>query len=192
MGKIRKIRLLIGLKGILSIACLTTIALALVAYTASVTMTPKVQFTIEATSDSWNLYVNELDQVRYLPGGIAAPSGANPPSTYAFKVETDATKACAVKIELTSAMDDEKFSNFDITVNYWTGTAWTSAILYNSPTGSTMISAINGLTTGAAGYIQQSGTTTTYYLVKVTYSYNLVADTTPITAIFQYTPLATA
>lgn len=193
MGKMRKIQLLLGLKGILSIACLTTIAVALVVYTASVTMTPRFQFTQGAATDSWDLYLNEVNQVRYLPGGSAAVAPVDSSlNTYAFKVVTDATKVCAVKIELTSEMDSNKFTNFDITVNYWDGGAWAPAPLYASETGSTTITAINGLSAGAAGYIHQGISTTAYYIVKVTYSYDKVTDATSITATFQYTPLARA
>lgn len=191
MGKMRKIQLLLGLKGILSIACLTTIAVALVVYTASVTMTPRFQFTQGAETDSWDLYLNEVNQVRYLPGGSVAPVDSSL-NTYAFKVVTDATKVCAVKIELTSVMDSSKFTNFDITVDYSDGGAWAPAPLYASETGSTTITAINGLSGSAAGYIHQGISTTAYYIVKVTYSYDKVADATSITATFQYTPLARA
>lgn len=188
--KIRKIGAILGLKGLLALASLSTIALALVVYSASVTVTPTLQFTIGSSSDSWTIYVNEIDQARYLPGAFSQPvfdSGDS--STYAFRVVTDADKVCAVKIELTSAMDSGKFSNFDITVDYWTGAAWTSVTLYDSATGITTITEIDGLSVGAAGYIQQAVSTTTYYLVKVTYSYDLVDDATQITTTFQYTPL---
>ncbi len=190
MGKIRKLRLLVGVKGILSVASLVTIALALVVYTASVTINPVQQLTVGATADTWGVYINEVDQTRYLPGNLLEPT-FNPVNTgtYAFKVVTDATKVCAVKIELTSAISNTAFSKFDITVSYWTGSAWATATLYNAETGSTTIPAINGLNSGAAGYIHHPVSTTTYYLVKVTYSYDLVDATTQVTATFHYTPL---
>ena len=68
MNKIKKIGALLGIKGVLAIASLATIAVALVVYTASVTITPTLQFTIGASSDSWTVYINEVDEVRYLPG----------------------------------------------------------------------------------------------------------------------------
>ena len=188
--KIRKIGIIIGLKGYLAVGSLITIALALVVYSASVTVTPIQQFTIGSSSDSWTIYVNEIDQIRYLPGGFSEPAfDSGDPNTYAFRVITDANKPCAVEIELTSAMDSGKFSNFDITVDYWTGAAWAPATLYDSATGPTTITEIDGLSAGAAGYIHQAVSTTTYYLVKATYSYDLVDDTTQVTATFQYTPL---
>jgi len=193
MGKLRKIQSLIGLKGILSIACLTTIAVALVVYSASVTMTPQFQFTLGDTTDTWVLYINEVDQVRYLPGGSASITPVDSSlDTYAFKVVTDATKVCAVKVELRDPMDDLKFSNFDITVEQWTTSGWEPANLYDAETGSTTILNINGLVDGAAGYIHQTFGATTYYRVVVTYSYDLVDDATGITANFDYTPYARA
>ncbi len=185
----KRLSAILGLKGILALATLSTIAVALVVYTASVTVTPTQQFTIGASSDSWTIYVNEVNQVRYLPGADSEPTfNSGDTSTYAFKVVTDANKVSAAKIELTSAMDNAKFSNFDITVDYWTGAAWASATLYDAATGSTTITEIDGLTT-TAGYIHQAVSTTTYYLVKVTYSYDLVDTSSDVTATFQYTPL---
>ena len=186
MTKIKKIGALLGIKGALAIASLTTIALALVVYTASVTMAPTTQFTLGASTADWTVYVNEVNEVRYLPGGNSAPVDN---SAYAFRVVTDADKVCAVQIELTSAMDSALFSNFDITVSYWVaGTGWVSATLYDSATGGSPISSIDGLTTNA-GYIQQAASTGRYYLVEVTYSYDLLDETTQITTTYQYTPL---
>ena len=187
---VRKIGLILGLKGFLAICSLVSIAIALVTYSASVTIIPTQQFAIGSSSESWNIYVNEVDQDRYLPGGPSIPV-LNPAdlNTYAFSVVTDASKSCAVKIELTSAMDNSKFSKFDITIEYWDGASWIPATIYDSATGSTTISEIDGLTSGSAGYIQQDVSLSTYYLVKVSYSYDLVDDSTQITANFQYTPL---
>jgi hypothetical protein len=180
----------LGLKGYLATGSLLTIALALVIYSASVTVNPTQQFAVGSSSDSWTIYVNELNQMRYLPGGFSEPAfDSGNPSTYAFQVATDAEKMCAVKIELISSMDSGKFSNFDITVDYWTGAEWAPATLYDSATGTITITEINGLSVGASGYIHQAVSTTIYYLVKATYSYDLVDDTTQITATFQYTPL---
>ena len=185
MNKIRKIRALLGIKGLLAVASLTSIALALVVYTASVAITPTTQFTLGASTDSWTVYVNDQNQVRYLPGGDTIPATG---ATYAFSLDTT-NRGCAVQIELTSAMNSAVFSNFDITVMYWDGSAWASAQLYNSATGGSTISSIDGTTTNA-GFIRQAlGTGTTYYLVQVTYSYNLVDTTSAVTATFQYTPL---
>ena len=188
--KNRKIGLILGLKGFLAVSSLITIAIALVIYSASITVTPTQQFTIGSSSDSWTLYVNEINQARYLPGGSSQPVfNPSDTGTYAFRVVTDADKLCAVKIELTSVMDSGKFSNFDITVDYWNGAAWVSATIYDSASGSSTIAGINGLSVGAAGYIHQDVSMTTYYLVKATYSYDIVDDVTPITTAFQYTPM---
>ena len=189
MKTIRRIGALLGLKGILVLSLLTTIGFALVTYSGTVTINPTQQFTIGATSDTWTVYVNEVNQLRYLPGTTSQPTfDSGDTGTYAFSVVTDASKVCAVQIELTSAMDNAKFTNFDITLQYWTGAAWADATLYNAATGSTTVTEIDGLTT-TAGYIHQAVSTTTYYLVKVTYSYDLVDTTDQITATFQYTPL---
>jgi hypothetical protein len=188
MSKIRKIRALLGVKGLLAIASLTTIAMALVFYTASVIMTPSSQFEIGVEAASWTVYVNEQDQVRYLPGDTIRPADGS--STYAFRVTTDAAKTCAVQIQLETAMDSSLFTNFDITVSYWSSSGWTAATLYDSPTGGAIITEIDGTTTNA-GYIQQAASTATSYMIEVTYSYDLVDDADPITATFKYTPLPT-
>ena len=188
MNKIRKIRALLGIKGLLAIASLTTVAMALVVYTASVTITPTSQFTLGVSTQSWTVYVNEVNQVRYLPGGDTPP--ATGATGNAFSLDTT-NKGCAVQIELTSAMDSGLFSNFDITVMYYDPLipGWTSAQLYDSATGGSPITSIDGLTTNAGFIRQASGTGATSYLIRVTYSYDIVDDTTGVTATFQYTPL---
>ncbi len=191
---IRKIGAILGLKGILCLASLTAVALALVAYTVTVTVTPTQQLTVGATSASWTVYVNDEDEIRYLPGS-GTPAGSSEPtfdesnsSTYAFKVVTDDSKVCAVKIRLTSAVDSSKFSKFQITAKQWNGTAWVDETLYNATTGSGTKSYIDGLTSGDTGYVRQGTTETGYYLLKVTYSY-LSDETSDVTVTFQYTPI---
>jgi hypothetical protein len=186
----KKLLAILGAKGLLSVASLITIALALVVYTVAVTVNPTQQFTIGASSASWTVYVNDVNQIRYLPGGSTEPTlNTGDSSTYAFKAVTDANKVCAIKIELTSAVDGSKFSNFNITVRSSTGGAWADETVYAASTGSTTKSYINGLTGGDAGYIHQVVSTTKYYEVKVTYSYDKVDATAQVTVTFQYTPL---
>jgi hypothetical protein len=186
MNKIRKIRALLGIKGLLAIASLTTIAMALVVYTASVTITPTAQFTLGVSSESWTVYINEVNQVRYLPGANTLPATG---ATHAFSLDTT-NRGCAVQIELLSAMSSGLFSNFDITVMYYdSGSGWTSAQLYDSATGGSTITSIDGRTTNAGFIRQAAGTGATSYLIRVTYSYDIVGTTTAVTADFQYTPL---
>jgi len=84
---------IVGVKVILCIVSLVMVAMALVTYSATVTITTTQQFSIGATSASWTVYVNDVDKVRYLPGGSAEPTlNTGDPSTYAFKV-TDAQSA---------------------------------------------------------------------------------------------------
>jgi hypothetical protein len=195
MNLIKKLGAILGLKGFLCFVSLTMIALALVTYTASVTITPTQQFTVGATSASWTVYMNDVNETRYLPGS-GSPAGSSEPTfnasdteTYAFKAVTDADKVCAVRIELTSAVNSSKFSKFQITVKHWNGSAWDAETLYDAATGSITKSYIDGLTSGDFGYIHQDTLETTYYLLKVVYSYDLTDETTQITATFQYTPL---
>jgi hypothetical protein len=195
MNLVKKLEAILGLKGFLCFVSLTMIALALVTYTASVTITPTQQFTVGATSASWTVYMNDVNETRYLPGS-GSPAGSSEPTfnasdteTYAFKAVTDADKVCAVRIELTSAVNSSKFSKFQITVKHWNGSAWDAETLYDAATGSITKSYIDGLTSGDFGYIHQDTLETTYYLLKVVYSYDLTDETTQITATFQYTPL---
>jgi hypothetical protein len=198
--KFRKLGAVLGLKGILCIAALTIVALALVNYTTTVTITPVKPFTQGATTDDWTIYVNDVDQVRYLPGE-GTPAGSTVPAsspnggsdTYAFKVDTDAGRSMAVNVTLTSAVDNTKFSKFEITVTFWntTTSSWADATLYDAQTGGSTKSYIDGLTNDY-GYIQQSVSTSRYYLIKITYSYDLVDTTTAISVSFNYTPLPQA
>lgn len=190
MNSFKKLKLALGAKGVLCIISLSMIVLALITYSATVTMTPTRQFTIGASSASWTVYVNDVNKVKYLPGDASEPTfNASDSNTYAFKVVTDANRSCSIKIELTTPMNSSKFSNFNITAKYWTGAAWTDATLYTTATGSTIKPYIDGLVSGDAGYIHQGVSTTRYYLIKVTYSYDKVDETTQVTATFQYTPL---
>jgi len=193
----RKLKAALGTKGLLCIASLITIALALVYYTAVVTITPYKQFIIGATTDEWTVYVNDVDQVRYLPGE-GSPDGSTPPGnapnggsdTFAFKVVTDASRACAVNITLESPVDSSKFTKFEIRVMYWdTATVkWVDATIHDSPSGGGTKTYIDGLT-GDFGYIQHPVSTSLYYLMKVTYSYNITDSTTAMNVTFTYTPL---
>ncbi|MEM3766332.1 MAG: hypothetical protein QXU46_04820 [Candidatus Bathyarchaeia archaeon] len=190
MKNVRKLYSLLGVKGSLCIASWVMIALALISYTATVSITPTQQFTIGATSDSWTIYINDLDKTRYLPGGFNEPTlNASNPNTYAFKVGTDPNMFCAVKIEPASPVNSSKFSKFQITVKYWNGSAWADETLYANPTGSTTKPYIDGLTAGDAGYIHQDKSTTKWYLIEVLYSYDLTDETTQLTVTFKYTPL---
>jgi len=194
----RKLRAILGVKGFLCLVSLIMVVLALVTYTAVITITPTKQFNLGATTASWTVYINEVDEVRYLPG-TGTPAGSNPPvgspvgdpTKYAFNVTTDAGGACSVKIELTSAVDNLKFSKFEIRVKWWntTSAAWEDATLKDAETGGSNKTFINGLTGGDVGYIQHAASTTRCYLIWVTYSYDLVDTTTDVTVTFQYTPL---
>lgn len=195
MNKIRKLGAILGVKGLLCIASLIVVASALVTYTATVTISPANQFTIGATTASWTVYINDLNETRYLPGS-GIPAGSQEPtfnagnsSTYAFLVVTDATRVCAVEVELTSPVNSSKFSNFQITARYWNGTAWINDTLYDAATGSTAKSYIDGLNATDNGYVHTPTSTTRYYLITVEYSYDLVAETTQVATTFQYTPL---
>lgn len=195
----RKLKMVLGVKGLLCLASLIVIALALVTYATPVTIAPTKQFTLGAASASWTIYVNDVDRNRYLPGS-GTPAGSQTPSapndidvnTFAFKVVTDTAMVSAVKIELTSAVDNTKFSKFQITAMYWNGSAWVGEILYAAATGATTKAYIDGLTAGDAGYIHHTVSLTRYYLIKVTYSYDLVDTITSIVTTFRYTPLPQA
>ena len=195
MGRIRKIRLLIGVEGILCIACLTTVALALAVYSTSVTMNPTLQFYQGANEVTWNLYLNEVDQVRYMPGGNAEPTLPKDTdlTTYAFKVVTDENRVCAVAIKIQSAAS--KFSKFDIRVKYWvdgTSGSWQYADLFESAEGTVPKAWINGGDAIDIGYIHQGPLLTRYYILEVTYTYDISdeADFAQETAVFEFTPYA--
>ncbi|UCE95328.1 MAG: hypothetical protein JSV51_06240 [Candidatus Bathyarchaeota archaeon] len=190
MKRIKKIRAILGVKGFLCLASLIMIALSLVTYTGTITMTPTIQFTTGATSDSWLVYINDVNETRHLPGGFSEPPlNMSDPNTFAFQVVTDANKVCAIRIELTSIINSSKFSNFNITAKYWNGTTWNNETLYDAATGSTMKPYIDGLILGDTAYLHQNISTTKYYSIEVVYSYDLVDVTDQISVTLQYTPL---
>ena len=83
---------------------------ALVVYTSNATATETKQLTLGyAIPAAWIFYVNEVNQIKYMPGNASsgnftATFSAVDPSTYAFKVVTDADRVCAVQIDLVEAM----------------------------------------------------------------------------------------
>ncbi len=194
---IKKVSAILGLKGVLCLFSLSIVTLALVSYTATVTITPVNPLTQGATAEDWTIYINDIDEVRYLPGA-GTPAGSTVPSTspnggsdtYAFKVDTDAGRSMAVNVTLTSPVNNTKFSKFEISVLFWNASdsSWDDATLYDAPTGGSTKPYIDGLTNDY-GYIQQSVSTSRYYLMKVTYSYDLVETTTVVTVSFNYIPL---
>lgn len=191
--KKRRISVLValGIKGILCLICLSvlTFTFALVTYTETATINPIQQFTQGTTGASWNIYVNEVNQVKYLPGGVSESTlNVTDSNTYAFKVVTDGVKVCAVKIELTGAVDSSKFSNFQITVRSSTGSAWSDETVYAAETGATTKPYIDGLIADS-GYIHQALSTIVYYEIKVIYSYDKVDSTTQLPITFRFTPL---
>ena len=164
------------------------VAIELFSYTATVTIQPIQQLSQGASSSSWSIYINQEDQTQYVPGANSEPTfDQSNTGTYAFNVTTDANKVCAVEINLETAMSSSDFSSFQITVLYWDGTEWSPATLYNAATGSTTIPYIDG-TTSTSGYIHQAISTSTYYLVAITYSY-LAETTSPYTVNLQYTAI---
>jgi hypothetical protein len=180
-----------AVKAALCLICLVAIAFALVIYTGSVVITPVQQLSVGAPSTPWNIYVNEVNQVRYMPGGFSEPTlNSSDTSTYAFKVVTDPYKVCAVEVQLSTAMSASKFSNFNITVlSQMAIGSWATEPLYTAATGSTTKPYINGLVQGDAAYIHQAVSTEKYYLIQVTYSYDKVNSTSQIPVTFQFTPL---
>ena len=189
-GKITKLFVSLGIKGILCLICLASVGFALVTYTNAVTISPTVQLSVGTATASFTIYVNEVNQARYIPGGFSEPTlNTGDTSTYSFKVVTDANKVCAVKVDLTSAIDESKFSNFIITVRSSTGESWGAETLYTASTGETTKASINGLTLDDAAYIHQAVSTTKYYEIQVTYSYDKVSDNTQIPVTFRFTPL---
>lgn len=188
--KIFKFFVSLGVKGLLCLVCLAAVGFALVAYTNSVTISPTIQLSIGETTASWTIYVNEVDQVRYMPGGFSQPTlSTGDSSTYSFKVTTDAYKVCAVKVELTTTINSTLFSEFQLTVLSSTGGAWGAETLYSAAAGLTTKDYVDGLTPGDAAYIHQDISTVNYYIIQVTYSYDLVSQDTQIPITFQFTPL---
>ena len=81
------------------------------------------------------------------------------------------------------------FPNFEITVlSSAAGGTWSKENLYAASTGGTTKVLINGLMPGDAAYIHQDASTTKYYLIQVTYTYDPSADNTQIPASFMFTP----
>jgi len=187
---IAKLRATLEKRNLPCFAALIMIALTLV---ACIILAQPPQFIIGATSASWRIDPSDVDQVRYLPG-TGTPTGSQQPSaptdaspnTFAFKVITGVFRVSTTSIKLTSAVDNTRFSKFQITVQRWdsTASAWKDETLYTDIS-STVKPYINGLENPLdIGYTHQAALTSGYYLIKLT----CLGDTaTPVTIIFQYT-----
>jgi hypothetical protein len=139
----KKLKLALGINGIIALICLGIFVVALITYTTTTSQTPVKQFYQGITSDSWNIYLNEQNCVRYLPG--ISPENVLPPSqpvdgetsTYAFKIVTDSYRVCAVDVRLSEEANSTLFSRFDIQALFWntTATAWEVVPIFSGPTG---------------------------------------------------------
>jgi len=183
----RKIYLLAAIFLIATLAIVASIEY--LSYTQTLTLQPYKQFALGVSSASWTIYINDINQVQYVPGGDSQPTlNIGDTSTYAFNITTDANRVCSLEIQLASAVSGTDFSEFQVTVLSNSTLGWTAAPLYTAATGTTTTSYLDGLTSGSAVYIHQPVSTSTYYLVAVTYSY-IAGTTTPISVSLQYTPL---
>ena len=189
-SKLLKLLVSLGAKGILCIICLASVGAALVTFSTAVTLTSTVQLTQGVNTAAWTIYVNEQNLIKYIPGGAAELTlDTGNTATYSFKVVTDANKVCAVQVGLVAAVDDTKFSKFDITVRSSTGEGWSDETLYAASTGTGTKAAVNGLVADDVAYIHQAESTTKYYEVKVTYSYDLLSSDAGIGLTLNTIPL---
>jgi hypothetical protein len=186
----KKLRKILSFKVVLCLIVFISLAVALVSYQAEVDFTPVQQFVAGTTTASWNVYVNQVDIPCYLPGGVSQPTlDTGDSSTFAFKATTDGNQVMAVKIELAESVDSATFSKFDITVLSWGGSSWTPVTLYNDASGSVTKANIDGTNATDVGYVHQATSTTAYYLVKATYSYDKSDSTVASGFTLKYTPL---
>lgn len=192
-GKLAKLSVALGIKGILIIVCLASVTTALVTYSTNITISPFVQLTQGHSTVSWEVIVNEVNQPRFIPGDNAGyrevTLDTSNSSTYCFKVTTDAMKVCAVKIELGTAVSSSMFSQFQMTVYSSSGGAWSSETIYSNSNGAVTKTYIDGLMPQDAGYIHQANSATKYYEVKVNYSCDAGDNGTPIPISLILTPL---
>jgi hypothetical protein len=86
-------------------------------------------------------------------------------------------------------VEDTKFSKFEITVRSSTGADWSDETLYAASTTTTTKAFVNGLVADDVGYVHQAASTTKYYEVKVTYSYDLMSSGAEIGLTFNTIPL---
>lgn len=202
----RKLPWLLTGKGLMATLSVLAVAIALVSYTATVTININSSFTVGATTATWDVYLNDVAQLRYLPGSTATPRGSaelgSGTTNNAFSVVDDGAQGTAVNITLTTLMSATQFSQFQITVKQWnaTSSSWQAgtplSTLYTTQTGTTTMTFIQGLSGGAGQtfgflHILKTQTTTVYFEIVVTYTVNATSAGTA-TAVFSYTPTRTS
>ncbi len=184
----RKLPWILTGKSLLAVGSIAMVALALVTYSATITITFSPFFTLGLNTSAWT--TNTASGSRYLPGNTAVPGTPGPitaTTTFAFSTITGGGY---VQIGTSTAAKTTDFSSFKIFVLVFNSTTWNNATIYTTSAFSTVLSGgVDGTNTATSGFIHiVSAQPQTYFAIQVNYVLVGTPADTSANVVFAYTP----
>lgn len=184
----RKLPWILTGKSLLAVGSIAMVALALVTYTATITITFSPFFTLGQATGAWT--TNTSSGTRYLPGNTVIPGTPGPvtaTTTFAFSTITGGGY---VQIGTSTAAKTTDFSSFKIFVLVFNSTVWNNATMYTSSTFGTVLSGgVDGTSTANSGFIHiVSAQPQTYFAIQVNYILVGTPADPSANVVFAYTP----
>lgn len=183
----KKLAWLLTGKSLLAIASMMTVALALVTYSATLTLTINPFFKVGLNSINWS--VTTSTGARYLPNGASIPGTPSDPPTSSFAFRTQ-TGSGWVQVGTSTQAKPADFLSFRIFVLTWNSSSWNNATLYVDNTFLVpLVGGIDGTSASSVGYLHVStGAPLVFYAIQVNYILAPTPADTSTTVVFSYTP----
>lgn len=183
----RRLAWLLTAKTLLAIVGIVTVALGLVTYSATLTLTISPFFKEGLNPISWRMTTSSGS--RYLPGNNTIPGTPTDPPTNSYAFETQ-TGAGWVKVGTSTQAKVTDFLSFKIFVLTWNSSSWNNATQYTDTTFLVpLVGGINGTSASSVGYLHIStGTPQVFYAIQVNYVLAPSPADNSTTVTFSYTP----
>lgn len=184
----RKLPWILTGKAALAVGSIAMVALALVTYTATITITFSPFFTLGQATGAWS--TNTASGTRYLPGNTVIPGTPGPvtaTTTFAFSTITGGGY---VQVGTSTAAKPTDFQSFKIFVLVFNSTVWNNATIYTSSAFTSVLSGgVDGTNTATSGFIHVvAGQPQTYFAIEVIYILQGTPADTTANVVFAYTP----
>ncbi len=175
------------------------VALALVTYTATVTIQFNAFFVQGATSMTWGALTTSSG-TRYFPNGANTTGILTPNSTIVpsgttvannFTFATQSTGKGYIQIAMGTAAPAADFQSFRVRVLTYNGTTtkWVNATMFTTSSFTTQLTnGLDGMQTATSAFIHVSGGSTLFYLIRVDYVLVGTPAGTNINVVFNETP----
>lgn len=186
----RRLAWLLTGKTLLALAGIATVALGLVTYSASLTLTINPFFKEGLNTIGWSMTTST--GARYLPQGASNGSLPGAPSdsltsSFAFRTQ-NGTGWVRVGTSTQAKLTD--FQSFKIFVLTWNSSSWSNATLYTNNTFlAQLVGGIDGTSSVSVGYLHVStGAPQVFYAIQVNYILAASPADTSTSVVFSYTP----